>query len=93
VPQAMRLDIPAGPRLSKLQGRCCPFQQRPFLEARLTDPHQINSIIASAICDCRKEHPENSIQPDEAKVIAKCIVEALSNAGFKIALSSRNTGS
>jgi hypothetical protein len=50
----------------------------------LADPHQVNSIIATAICDCRKDHPDNRIDPAEAKQIAKCIVEALSNAGLSI---------
>jgi hypothetical protein len=57
----------------------------------LTDRHQVNSIIATAICDCRKEHPEHPIPPNEAKWIAKCIVEALSNAGFQIAFKSPET--
>lgn len=51
----------------------------------MTDPHQINSIIATAICDCRKDHPDRPIDPGEAKQIAKCIVEALLDAGLQIA--------
>ena len=51
----------------------------------MTDPHQINSIIATAFCDCRKDHPDHPIDPSEAKQIAKCIVEALSDAGLQIA--------
>jgi hypothetical protein len=50
----------------------------------LTDPHQVNSIIATAICDCRRDH-EHPIDPAEAKQIAKCIVEALTDAGLEIA--------
>jgi hypothetical protein len=50
----------------------------------LADPHQVNSIIATAICDCRKDRPDDQIDPEEAKQIAKCIVEALSNAGLRI---------
>jgi hypothetical protein len=48
------------------------------------DQHQVNSIIATAICDCRKDHPHIEIDPEEAKQMAKCIVEALSDAGLKI---------
>jgi hypothetical protein len=50
----------------------------------LTDRHQANGIIATAICDCRKGHPQGGIDPEEAKQIAKCIVEALSDAGLQI---------
>jgi hypothetical protein len=50
----------------------------------LADPHQVNTIIASAICDCRKNHPNGEIAGEESKQIAKCIVEHLSNAGFAI---------
>lgn len=50
----------------------------------MTDPHQVNTIIAAAICDCRKDHPESDMSPEEAKQIAKCIVESLSDAGFRI---------
>jgi hypothetical protein len=51
----------------------------------MTDPHQVNTIIATAICDCRKSHPELQIDPEEAKQIAKCIVAALTDAGLNIA--------
>jgi len=47
-------------------------------------PHQVNAIIATAICDCRKDHRDGAMDPEEAKQIAKCIVEALSDAGFQI---------
>jgi hypothetical protein len=50
----------------------------------LADPHQVNSIISAAICDCRKDHPDGRMDPQEAKQIAKCIVEALSDAGLQI---------
>jgi hypothetical protein len=49
----------------------------------MVDQHQVNSIIATAICDCRKDHPD-PIAPEEAKQIAKCIVEALTDAGLEI---------
>ena len=53
-------------------------------EASMVDAHQVNTIIASAICDCRKDHPEGRIDTEEAKTIAKCILEQLSGAGFQI---------
>jgi predicted ABC-type transport system involved in lysophospholipase L1 biosynthesis ATPase subunit len=53
-------------------------------EASLADPHQVNSIISGAICDCRKDHPDGRLDPQEAKQIAKCILEALSDAGLEI---------
>ena len=50
----------------------------------MADQHQVNSIIATAICDARKDHPEHRMKPDEAKQIAKCIIEALTDAGLQI---------
>jgi hypothetical protein len=57
----------------------------------LSDPHQVNTIIASAICDCRKNHPDGAIAGEEAKQIAKCVVEHLSNAGFVIVQQDERT--
>jgi hypothetical protein len=56
----------------------------------MTDQHQVNSIIATAICDCRKDHPEQVANAEEAKQIAKCIVEALTDAGLQIVPVDRN---
>jgi hypothetical protein len=56
----------------------------------MSDPHQVNSIIATAICDARKNHPEGGIDPKEAKQVAKYIVEALSGAGLRIVPVSDN---
>jgi hypothetical protein len=56
----------------------------------MADPHQVSAIIATAICDCRKDHPQDGIHPEEAKQIAKCIVEALKDAGFEIVAASAN---
>jgi hypothetical protein len=56
----------------------------------MTDPHQVNSIIATAICDALKDLQENRMDPEEAKQIAKGIVEALSNAGFQIVLARKD---
>lgn len=50
----------------------------------MTDPHHLYSIIAKAICDARKDDPEHQIEPEEAKQMGKCIVEALTEAGFQI---------
>jgi hypothetical protein len=50
----------------------------------MADQHQLNSIIATALCDARKDHPDRRINPEEAKQIAKCIVEALIDAGLQI---------
>jgi hypothetical protein len=50
----------------------------------MSDPHQVNSIIATAICDARKDHPEGGIDPEEAKQVAKCILDALTGAGLRI---------
>jgi hypothetical protein len=56
----------------------------------MTDPHQVNSIIATAICDARKDHQKHRMDPEEAKQIAKGIIEALSDAGFQIVLSRKD---
>jgi hypothetical protein len=50
----------------------------------MSDEHQVNSIIATAIYDARKDLPEGKIDPQEAKHVAKCIIEALSGAGLQI---------
>jgi hypothetical protein len=52
----------------------------------MIDQHQVNSIIASAICECFKEHPERSIGFEDAKQMAKCVVEALADVGLEIRL-------
>jgi hypothetical protein len=53
-------------------------------EGHMSDQHLVNSIIASAILDALKDHPEGGMDPEEAKQVAKCIVEALSSAGLRI---------
>jgi hypothetical protein len=50
----------------------------------MSDQHQVNSIIATAIYDARKDLPEGKIDPEDAKQVAKCIIEALSGAGLRI---------
>jgi hypothetical protein len=53
-------------------------------EAPVSDPHQVNAIIATAICDCRKDSKDSEIKAEEAKLMAKHIVEALLDAGLQI---------
>jgi hypothetical protein len=53
-------------------------------ETVLADHHQFNSLIATVIVECRKDHPDYVIGPEEAKQIAKCILEALADAGLQI---------
>jgi hypothetical protein len=50
----------------------------------VTDEHQVYAIMATAICDCHKDNPERRIDPEEAKLMAKCIVAALTEAGLAI---------
>jgi hypothetical protein len=56
----------------------------------MSDQHQVNSIIATAISDVRKDHPDGRIDPEEAKQIAKCIIDALFSAGLQIVPVSKN---
>lgn len=58
----------------------------------MVDQHQLNSIIATAIGDARKNHPDGRMDPEEAKQIAKCIVEALADAGLEIVPVSKING-
>jgi hypothetical protein len=50
----------------------------------LVDQHQVISIIANAICECFKERPEQKIDPEEAKQVAKCVIEALTEVELEI---------
>ena len=54
----------------------------------MADQHQVNTIIATAICDCTRTH-DPRIDPEEAKQIAKCVIAALSAAGFQIATEGK----
>jgi hypothetical protein len=54
----------------------------------MSDLHQVNTVIASALLDCFRQR-EESIDPEEAKRIAKCVVSALSDAGYKVAANDR----
>lgn len=53
----------------------------------MTDQHQVNSTIATAICECLKDDPDRRIDPEVAKHIAKCIISALTEAGFAIVVA------
>ena len=50
----------------------------------MADQQQVNTIIATAICDCRKDHPDGRSDPEEAKQMAKCILAALTDAEIAI---------
>jgi len=56
----------------------------------MTDEHQTNAIIATALLDSFRDHPEQSLDPEEAKVIAKRIVAALEDAGLQITVVDRS---
>ncbi|MFC4844750.1 hypothetical protein ACFPFP_40940 [Bradyrhizobium sp. GCM10023182] len=40
----------------------------------MDDPHQVNAIITTAICDAMKDSPEKQFGIEQAKVLAKLIV-------------------
>jgi hypothetical protein len=50
----------------------------------VVDQHQVISIIATAIYECFKDRPEQQIDSEEAKQAAKCVIEALTEAGLEI---------
>lgn len=50
----------------------------------MADQHGLYALIAKAICEARKGDPMREMAPEEAKHIAKCVVEALADAGFQI---------
>ena len=51
----------------------------------MTDEHQINAIIATAILDSfSNHHPELKVDSEEAKIIAKRILGALRDAGLQV---------
>jgi hypothetical protein len=50
----------------------------------MADEHQINAIIATAILDSLQDHPNHSIGPEEAKIMAKRIIAALTDAGLQV---------
>ena len=50
----------------------------------MTDEHQLNAIIATAILDSLQDQPDHSIGPEEAKIVAKRIIAALTDAGLQV---------
>jgi hypothetical protein len=52
----------------------------------MADEHQTNAIIATAILDSVRDHPDHAIDPEEAKLMAKRILAALTDAGLEITL-------
>ena len=58
-----------------MQSELCSTEPKQFV-----DQHQVISIIATAICECFKERPDQKIAPEEATQIAKCVIEALAEA-------------
>ena len=56
----------------------------------VTDQHQVNSIIAATISECSNVHPDRKIDTEEAKQMAKCIIEALTDAGLEIRLQGQH---
>ena len=48
----------------------------------MTDQHQVSTIIATAICDSQNDNPDKVIDPEQGKQLAKCILEALTDAGL-----------
>ena len=55
----------------------------------MDDPHQVIALIATAIFDWQKDHVDPILPPEEAKNLAKCIIQALSDAGLEV--SAANT--
>ena len=56
----------------------------------MTDEHQTNAIIATALLDSFRDHPEHRLDPEKAKLIAKRIVAALEDAGLQITIVDRS---
>jgi hypothetical protein len=52
----------------------------------MVDEHQTNVIIATAILDSFRDHPDHNLDSEEAKMIAKRILAALDDAGLQITL-------
>ena len=50
----------------------------------MTDEHQPLAVIATAILDSFRDHPDFKLGAEEAKIIAKRIVTALEDAGLQL---------
>ena len=55
----------------------------------MVDEHQVHAIIATAIGECQREHPDGHVDPEEAKRMAKCIIAALTDAGLQIGIPKK----
>ena len=56
----------------------------------MVDEHQVNTIIATAICECSNGPSELKTDPEQAKQMAKLIIEALTDAGLEIRERARS---
>ena len=56
----------------------------------MVDQHQVISIIATAVSECLNESPDQKLGLEQAKQIAKCIVEALAEAGLEIGVHNES---
>jgi len=54
----------------------------------MADQHQVNALMATAICDCFKDNPDRRIDPEQAKYVAKCVIAALTEAGLAIVVAT-----
>jgi len=55
------------------------------VEAKVDDPHQVNTIIATAICDALNDEAGAALVGiEQAKQVGKRVVEALNDAGMQI---------
>jgi hypothetical protein len=60
-------------------------------EIPMTDPHQVISIITTAIVNCGPDVGENNVEVEKAKYVAKCILTALSDAGLEIVPTAKKS--
>jgi hypothetical protein len=47
----------------------------------MADEHLTNAIIATALLDSFRDHPDHKLDPEEAKIIAKRILAAFADVG------------
>ncbi len=47
----------------------------------MVDLHQVNTIVATTICTFFAGHPDARIETEEAKLLAKQIIQALEGSG------------
>jgi hypothetical protein len=52
----------------------------------MVDEHQTNALIATAILESVRDDPNSAIDPEQAKLMAKHILAALTDAGLEITL-------